>query len=108
MRSPVIQADSSDAQGIARASWMLGGFPGRQTLSVVAEGITTPTVVTAEAEPTGVHELVVLRLGLFDEGPPGGLRDQRDDLAVISPDHQARTSLMAANASAGVCGTVNV
>ncbi|HEX2609829.1 MAG TPA: Ig-like domain-containing protein, partial [Gemmatimonadales bacterium] len=28
------QADSSDAQGIARASWTLGGFPGRQTLSV--------------------------------------------------------------------------
>ena len=64
------QADSSDAQGIARASWTLGGFPGRQTLSVVAEGIATPTVVTAEAEPVAANTRVTaVSEGL--QGPAG-------------------------------------
>jgi len=64
------QADSSDAQGIARASWTLGGFPGRQTLSVVAEGIATPTVVTAEAEPVAANtRITVASEGL--QGPAG-------------------------------------
>lgn len=49
------QADSSDAQGVARASWVLGGSPGRQTLSVMADGVATPTVVTAEAEPVAAN-----------------------------------------------------
>jgi len=49
------QADSSDAQGVARASWILGGSPGRQTLSVMADGVATPTVVTAEAEPVAAN-----------------------------------------------------
>jgi hypothetical protein len=49
------QADSSDAEGIARASWTLGGFPGRQTLSVAADGVPNPTVVTAEAEPVAAN-----------------------------------------------------
>jgi hypothetical protein len=63
-------ADSSDAQGIARASWTLGGFPGRQTLSVVAEGIATPTVVTAEAEPVAANtRITVVSEGL--QGPAG-------------------------------------
>jgi hypothetical protein len=64
------QADSSDAQGIARASWTLGGFPGRQTLSVVADGIATPTVVTAEAEPVAANtRITVVSEGL--QGPAG-------------------------------------
>jgi hypothetical protein len=64
------QADSSDAQGIARASWTLGGFPGRQTLSVVAEGVATPTVVTAEAEPVAANtRITVASEGL--QGPAG-------------------------------------
>jgi hypothetical protein len=54
------QADSSDAQGIARASWTLGGFPGRQSLSVTAEGVASPTVVTAEAEPVAANTRVTL------------------------------------------------
>jgi adhesin/invasin len=54
------QADSSDAQGIARASWTLGGFPGRQALSVTAEGVTTPTVVTAEAEPVAANTRITV------------------------------------------------
>ncbi len=49
------QADSSDAQGVARASWILGGSPGRQTLSVLADGVATATVVTAEAEPVAAN-----------------------------------------------------
>jgi len=64
------QADSSDAQGIARASWTLGGFPGRQTLSVIAEGIPTPTVVTAEAEPVAANtRITVVSESL--QGPAG-------------------------------------
>lgn len=54
------QADSSDAQGIARASWTLGGFPGRQTLSVTAEGVASPTVVTAEAEPVAANTRITV------------------------------------------------
>jgi Big-like domain-containing protein len=54
------QADSSDAQGIARASWTLGGFPGRQSLSVTAEGVASPTVVTAEAEPVAANTRVTM------------------------------------------------
>ena len=64
------QADSSDAQGIARAAWTLGGFPGRQTLSVTAEGVSSPTVVTAEAEPVAANtRITVVSEGL--EGPAG-------------------------------------
>jgi hypothetical protein len=54
------QADSSDAQGIARAMWTLGGFPGRQTLSVTAEGVASPTVVTAEAEPVAANTRITV------------------------------------------------
>ena len=31
------------------------GFPGRQSLSVTAEGVASPTVVTAEAEPVAAN-----------------------------------------------------
>jgi hypothetical protein len=54
------QADSSDAQGIARASWTLGGFPGRQSLSVIAEGVATPAIVTAEAEPVAANTRITV------------------------------------------------
>jgi hypothetical protein len=54
------QADSSDAQGIARASWTLGGFPGRQTLSVTADGVASPTIVTAEAEPVAANTRIAV------------------------------------------------
>ena len=54
------QADSSDTQGVARASWTLGGSPGRQTLSIMAEGVVTPTVVTAEAEPVAANTRVTV------------------------------------------------
>jgi adhesin/invasin len=65
------QADSSDGQGIARAAWTLGGSAGRQTLSVVAEGVATPTIVTAEAEPVAANT----RIAVVSEqlsGPAGG------------------------------------
>ncbi|HYF39873.1 MAG TPA: Ig-like domain-containing protein, partial [Gemmatimonadales bacterium] len=64
------QADSSDAQGVVRASWTLGGFPGRQTLSVTAEGVASPATVTAEAEPVAANtRITVVSEGL--EGPAG-------------------------------------
>ncbi|HET6836994.1 MAG TPA: Ig-like domain-containing protein, partial [Gemmatimonadales bacterium] len=64
------QADSADAQGVARASWTLGGFPGRQTLSVTAEGVASPAIVTAEAEPVAANtRITVVSEGL--EGPAG-------------------------------------
>jgi adhesin/invasin len=61
------QADSSDAQGVARASWTLGGFPGRQTLSVTAEGVASPATVTAEAEPVAANT----RITVVSEGLEG-------------------------------------
>jgi hypothetical protein len=64
------QADSADAQGIARASWTLGGFPGRQTLTVTAEGVTSPTVVTAEAEPVAANTRITV-VSEHLEGPVG-------------------------------------
>jgi hypothetical protein len=66
------QTDSSDAQGIARASWTLGSAAGRQSLSIAAEGVVaTPTVITAEAEPVAVNtRLAVVSEQL--EGPAGG------------------------------------
>jgi hypothetical protein len=73
------QADSSDAQGIARASWMLGGFPGRQTLSVVAEGIATPTVVTAEAEPVAANT----RITVASEGVQGPAGETLSEPAAV-------------------------
>ena len=64
------QADSSDAQGIARASWTLGGFPGRQSLSVTAEGVASPTVVTAEAEPVAANTRIAV-VSEHLQGPAG-------------------------------------
>jgi adhesin/invasin len=54
------QADSSDAQGVARAAWTLGGSPGRQTLSVMADGVASPTVITAEAEPVAANTRITV------------------------------------------------
>ena len=65
------QVDSSDAQGIARASWTLGSAAGRQTLSINAEGVASPTIISAEAEPVAANT----RLAVVSEqlvGPAGG------------------------------------
>ena len=64
------QADSSDAQGTARASWSLGGLPGRQTLTVAAEGVAGSTVVTAEAEPVAANTRITVVNDRL-EGPVG-------------------------------------
>ena len=64
------QADSSDAQGVARAMWTLGGFPGRQTLTVTAQGVASPTTVTAEAEPVAANTRITV-LSERLEGPVG-------------------------------------
>jgi hypothetical protein len=68
-------ADTSDAQGVARALWTLGGLPGRQALTVTAEGIASSAVVRAEAEPVAANtRITVLNEAL--EGPAGvTLRD---------------------------------
>jgi hypothetical protein len=63
--------DSSDAQGNARASWILGGAPGRQSLSVNAEGVVSPTLVTAEAEPVAANTRITV-VSEHLEGPVGG------------------------------------
>jgi hypothetical protein len=49
------QTGASDSQGVVRATWALGGLPGRQSLRVTADGVASHTVVTAEAEPVGVN-----------------------------------------------------
>jgi len=62
--------DSSDAQGIARAAWTLGSAAGRQSLSISAQGVSSPTVITAEAEPVAANtRLAVVSEQL--EGPAG-------------------------------------
>jgi hypothetical protein len=50
-----LQTTASDAQGIARAAWTLGGVPGRHSLTVSADGVASHTVITAEAEPVGAN-----------------------------------------------------
>jgi hypothetical protein len=63
-------ADTSDTQGIARALWTLGGLPGRQVLTVTAEGVASHAVVKAEAEPVAANtQITVLNAAL--EGPAG-------------------------------------
>jgi hypothetical protein len=77
------QADSSDAQGIARSFWTLGGAPGRQTLTVSAQGVATPTLVTAEAEPVAANtRVVVVSEGIA--GPAG--EPMADPVAVRVTD----------------------
>jgi len=49
------QTGASDGQGTVRAVWTLGGVPGRHSLTVSADGVTSHTVVTAEAEPVGAN-----------------------------------------------------
>jgi adhesin/invasin len=66
------QADSSDSQGIARASWTLGGLPGRQSLSVTADGVATPSVVTADAEPVAANTRVTV-ISEHLQGPVGAI-----------------------------------
>jgi hypothetical protein len=63
--------DSSDAQGMARALWTLGGAPGRQSLSVNADGVVSPTLVTAEAEPVAANTRIAV-VSEHLEGPAGG------------------------------------
>ena len=66
---PTIAA--SDAQGMARSAWTLGGAPGRQSLSVNAEGVVSPTLVSAEAEPVAANTKVMV-VSEHLEGPVGG------------------------------------
>lgn len=54
------QVDSSDARGVARASWTLGSAAGRQTLSINAEGVASPTIISAEAEPVAANTRVAV------------------------------------------------
>lgn len=63
--------DSSDAQGIARSAWTLGGGPGRQSLSVNAEGVVNPTLITAEAEPVAANTRIAV-VSEHLEGPVSG------------------------------------
>jgi large subunit ribosomal protein L10 len=96
------QADSSDAQGIARASWTLGGFPGRQSLSVTAEGVASPTVVTAEAEPVAANTRVA-QVSEHLKGPlaltfhprePVALAKVLNDFAKDNPQLEFKAGLM--------------
>src|SRR5215210_8374133 len=65
------QTGASDAQGIVRATWTLGGIPGRHSLTVSADGIANHTIVTAEAEPVGANTRLA-QVNETLEGPAGG------------------------------------
>jgi len=73
------QSDSSDAQGVARANWILGGLPGRQTMSILADGVATPTVVTAEAEPVAANT----RMTIVSEQLEGEVGSTLAELAAV-------------------------
>ena len=64
------QSGPSDAKGIVRATWTLGGVPGRQSLAVSAEGVASHTVITAEAEPVGANTRLA-QVSESLEGPAG-------------------------------------
>lgn len=66
------QTGASDAQGMVRATWTLGGVPGRQSLAVSADGVANHTVVTAEAEPVGANTRLA-QVSENLEGPVSGL-----------------------------------
>jgi hypothetical protein len=85
------QADSSDAQGIARASWTLGGFPGRQTLTVTADGISSPTLVTAEAEPVAANT----RVTVVSEGVEGRAGSTLSEPVVVRVTDTSGVALVA-------------
>jgi hypothetical protein len=61
---------SSDAKGIVRATWTLGGMPGRQSLAISAEGVASHTIITAEAEPVGANTRLA-QVNESLEGPAG-------------------------------------
>ncbi len=70
---------ASDAQGMVRASWTLGGTPGRHSLTVSAEGVTSHTVITAEAEPVGANT----RLAQVSETLEGPAGEPLPEMAVV-------------------------
>ena len=49
----------TDADGRARASWTLGGYPGRQTLFASVENVDSTLSVVAEADPVAENTRVV-------------------------------------------------
>ncbi|HET8623146.1 MAG TPA: hypothetical protein VFM14_06255 [Gemmatimonadales bacterium] len=59
--------DTSDGQGLARATWVLGAVPGRQRLTPVVEGIAATPTVLAEADPLPANT----RVTLVSEGASG-------------------------------------
>ncbi|MEO8088981.1 MAG: Ig-like domain-containing protein [Gemmatimonadales bacterium] len=65
------RSGNSDAQGIVRATWTLAGTPGRQSLTVSADGVASHTIVTAEAEPVGANTRLA-QVSRNLEGPAGG------------------------------------
>lgn len=82
--------DSSDAQGIARASWTLGSAAGRQTLSISTDGVSSPTVITAEAEPVAANT----RLAMVSEQLEGPAGAPLSEPAVVRVTDSTGVALM--------------
>jgi hypothetical protein len=82
--------DSSDTQGIARASWTLGSAAGRQSLSISAEGVSSPTVITAEAEPVAANT----RLAVVSEQLEGPASAPLPEPAVVRVTDLSGVALM--------------
>jgi hypothetical protein len=53
-------ADSSDARGMVRTVWTLGGIPGRQHLAIAVEAVSVSPVLSAEADPVGANTRITL------------------------------------------------
>ena len=73
------QTGTSDAQGMVRVTWTLGGLPGRQSLAVSGDGVANHTVVTAEAEPVGANT----RITQVAEGLVGPASGQLSEAVVV-------------------------
>jgi hypothetical protein len=82
--------DTSDAQGVARATWTLGGLPGRQRLAPAVDGIATTPVILAEADPTPANT----RVALASEGAAGIVGTLIPDPVVIRVTDSAGAALV--------------
>jgi hypothetical protein len=81
--------DTSDAQGVARATWTLGALPGRQRLSPVVDGITAAPLVVAEADPMPANT----RVTLASEGAAGMVGSLIGEPVVIRVTDSAGTAM---------------
>ncbi|HEU5171817.1 MAG TPA: hypothetical protein VFU46_14815 [Gemmatimonadales bacterium] len=81
--------DTSDAQGMARATWTLGATPGRQRLVPTVDGIAALPLVVAEADPLPANT----RVALASEGASGLAGELMSEPVIIRVTDSAGAAL---------------